>query len=77
MWFYPLKNALDKEIQPFTTTREKISLHLEFYYNKKRREIVETSMSWAESDTGRLFAAISEEGESACLCLWFRRWSVS
>ena len=28
-----------------------------------------TSMSWAESDTGRLVAAISEEGESACLCL--------
>ena len=41
-----------------------------------RREIVETSMSWADSDTGRLVAAISEEGESACLCLWFRRWSV-
>ena len=42
-----------------------------------RRDIVETSMSWAESDTGRLVAAISEEGELACLCLWFRRWSVS
>ena len=28
-------------------------------------------MTWAESDTGRLVAAISEEGESACLCLWF------
>ena len=41
-----------------------------------RREIVETSMYWAESDTGRLAAAISEEGESASLCLWFRRWSV-
>ena len=40
----------------------------------KRREIVETSMSWAESDTGRLVAAFSEEGESACLCLGFRRW---
>ena len=32
-----------------------------------RRDIVETSMSWAESDTGRLVAAISEEGESTCL----------
>ena len=32
-----------------------------------RREIVETSVSWAESDTGRLFAAISEEGESVSL----------
>ena len=29
----------------------------------KRREIVETSMSWAGSDTGRLVAAIAEEGE--------------
>ena len=29
-----------------------------------RRDIVETSMSWAESDTGRLVAAISEEGKS-------------
>ena len=34
-----------------------------------RRDIVETSMSWAGSDTGRLVAAISEEGDSACLCL--------
>ena len=41
-----------------------------------RREIVETSMSWAGSDTGRLVAAIAEEGESAYLCLWFRRWPV-
>ena len=32
--------------------------------------------SWAGSDTGRLVAAIAEEGESAYLCLWFRRWSV-
>ena len=31
-----------------------------------RRDIAETSMSWAGSDTGRLVAAISEEGESAC-----------
>ena len=29
-----------------------------------RRDIVETSMSWAESDTCRLVAAVSEEGES-------------
>ena len=42
----------------------------------KRREIVETSMSWAGSDTGRLIAAIAEEGESAYLCLWFRHWLV-
>ena len=28
-------------------------------------EIVETSMSWVGSDTGRLVAAISEEGELA------------
>ena len=41
-----------------------------------RREIVEISMSWAGSDTGRLVAAIVEEGESAYLCLWFRHWSV-
>ena len=41
-----------------------------------RREFVETSMSWAGSDTGRLVAAIAEEGESAYLCHWFRRWSV-
>ena len=41
-----------------------------------RREIVETSMSWAGSDTGRHRAAIAEEGESAYLCLWFQRWSV-
>ena len=41
-----------------------------------RRDIVETSMSWAGSDTGRLVAAIAAEGESAYLCLWFRRWSV-
>ena len=34
-----------------------------------RREVVETSMSRAGSDTGRLVAAISEEGESACLSL--------
>ena len=27
-------------------------------------------MSWAGSDTGRLVAAIAEEGESAYLCLW-------
>ena len=40
------------------------------------RDIVETSMSWAGSDTGPLVAAIAEEGESAYLCLWFRRWSV-
>ena len=32
-----------------------------------RREIVETSMSWAGSDTGRLVAAIAEE--SSCMCL--------
>ena len=36
----------------------------------------ETSMSCAGSDTGRLVAAIAEEGESAYLCLWFRRRSV-
>ena len=44
-----------------------------------RRDIVETSMSWAEleSDTGRLVSAISEEGELACLCLWVQRWSLS
>ena len=30
---------------------------------------METTMSWTESDTGHLVAAISEEGESACLCL--------
>ena len=34
-----------------------------------RREIVETLMSWAGSNTARLVAAISEEGESAYLCL--------
>ena len=34
-----------------------------------RREIVDTSTSWAGSDTGRLAAAISEEGESAYLSL--------
>ena len=42
-----------------------------------KNEFVERSMSWAESHTGRLIAAIPEEGESAYLCLWFRRWSVS
>ena len=36
-----------------------------------RGEIVETSMSWAGTDTGRLVAAIAEEGQSAYLCLWF------
>ena len=41
-----------------------------------RREIVETSMSWAGSDTGRIVSAIAKEGESAYLCLWFRRLSV-
>ena len=41
-----------------------------------KREIVETLMSWAGSDTGRLVAAVAEEGESVYLCLWFRRWSV-
>ena len=41
-----------------------------------RRDIVETSMSWAGSDTGRLVAAIAEEGESAYLSLWFRCWPV-
>ena len=34
-----------------------------------RREFVETSMSWAESDNGRLVATSSEEGESTCLSL--------
>ena len=32
-----------------------------------RREIVETSMCWVGSDTGRLVAAVAEEGESAYL----------
>ena len=41
-----------------------------------RREIVEMSMSCVGSVTGRLVAAISEDGDSACLRLWFRR-SVS
>ena len=35
-----------------------------------RSDIVETSMSWAQSDIGRLVAAISEEGESACVCVF-------
>ena len=42
-----------------------------------RREFIETSMSWAGTDTGRLYRYLGEEGELAYPCLWFHCWSVS
>ena len=38
-----------------------------------RHEFVETSLSWAKSDTGRLVAITSEEGQSA---IWVSGFGV-